>query len=148
MELASMIAGEPFSDHPQCVCPVLAGFLRSYNDALSDRRRQDLYAYAAKSVGTRGELWIELERVARCNRWAAEMQASRRWLPRRFRRVDLTPKPVQRSEAAGARAARAIGRHTSATHAQALALLDELCEVGSAQHVAVPWRRGTQRRPV
>jgi hypothetical protein len=27
-----MLAGERFSDHPQAVCPVLAGLLRSYND--------------------------------------------------------------------------------------------------------------------
>jgi len=25
MELASMLAGEPFSDHPDSVCPVIAG---------------------------------------------------------------------------------------------------------------------------
>src|SRR5437764_4983871 len=54
MELASMLAGEPFSDHPESVCPVISTFLRSYNDAVDDRRRQDLYAYAARAVGSRG----------------------------------------------------------------------------------------------
>jgi hypothetical protein len=44
MELASMLAGEPFSDHPQAVCPVIGSFLRAYNDRIDDRRRQDLYA--------------------------------------------------------------------------------------------------------
>ena len=39
MELASMLADEPFTDHPQCVCPVIASFLRSYNDVASDRGR-------------------------------------------------------------------------------------------------------------
>jgi hypothetical protein len=29
MELASMLAGEPFSDRPATVCPVIAGFLGS-----------------------------------------------------------------------------------------------------------------------
>ena len=28
VELASMLAGERFSDHPPTVCPVIAGFLR------------------------------------------------------------------------------------------------------------------------
>src|ERR1044072_7923842 len=43
MELSSMLAGEPFSDRPRCVDPVIAAFLRTYNDGLDDRRRQDLY---------------------------------------------------------------------------------------------------------
>ncbi len=32
MELASMLADEPFSDHPKSVCPLIAAFLRDYND--------------------------------------------------------------------------------------------------------------------
>ena len=28
MELASMLAGEPFTDHPASVCPVIGSFLR------------------------------------------------------------------------------------------------------------------------
>ena len=52
MELASMLAGEPFSDHPSSTCPVIGAFLRAYNDGLPDDRRQDLYEYAAKVVGT------------------------------------------------------------------------------------------------
>jgi hypothetical protein len=47
MELASMLAGEPFSDRPASVCPVIAGFMRAYNDRIDDERRQDLYRYAA-----------------------------------------------------------------------------------------------------
>ena len=43
MELSSMLAGEPFSDRPRCVDPVIAAFLRTYNDGLDDSRRQDLY---------------------------------------------------------------------------------------------------------
>ena len=53
MELASMLAGEPFSDHPLSVCPVIGSFMRAYNDRIDDRRRQDLFAYAAKVVGSR-----------------------------------------------------------------------------------------------
>ena len=29
LEVVSMFAGEPFSDRPRCVCPVLAAFARS-----------------------------------------------------------------------------------------------------------------------
>jgi hypothetical protein len=49
MELASMLADRTFSDHPQSACPVIAAFLRSYNDHVDDRRRQDLYRYAARA---------------------------------------------------------------------------------------------------
>ena len=53
MELASMLSGESFSDHPTTVCPIIAAFLRSYNDCIDARRRQDLYPYAAKIVDSR-----------------------------------------------------------------------------------------------
>ena len=52
MELASMLAGEPFSDHPASVCPVIGSLLREYNDSLDEQRRQDFYAYASKVVGS------------------------------------------------------------------------------------------------
>lgn len=53
MELASMLAGESFSDHPRSVCPVVGMVLRAYNDGIDDERRQDLYSYAARVVGSR-----------------------------------------------------------------------------------------------
>jgi hypothetical protein len=53
MELASMLSGERFSDHPRSVCPVIAMVLRAYNDGIDQERRQDLYTYAAAVVGTR-----------------------------------------------------------------------------------------------
>lgn len=62
VELASMLAGEPFSDHPLSVCPVIAALLRSYNDRVDDSRRQHLYPYAAKIVGTRGPGHVERSR--------------------------------------------------------------------------------------
>jgi hypothetical protein len=42
MEAVSYIAGEPWSDHPECVCPVIAAFLRNWNDNLPDDRRDEL----------------------------------------------------------------------------------------------------------
>src|SRR4051794_4115773 len=53
MELASMLAGERFSDHPRAVCPVIAAVLRAYNDGTDDERRQDLYRLASEAIGTR-----------------------------------------------------------------------------------------------
>ena len=51
-----MLAGEPFSDHPESVCPVIGSFLRAYNDmAAWDRVERKppidvLGIYAARSV--------------------------------------------------------------------------------------------------
>jgi hypothetical protein len=42
MEAVAYVAGEPWSDHPACACPVISAFLRSWNDSLptdADRDR-------------------------------------------------------------------------------------------------------------
>jgi hypothetical protein len=131
MELASMLAGEPFSDRPASVCPVIAGFMRSYNDRIDDERRQDLYRYASEVVGSRATPEVEHARERRCLEWAEEMRRQRprplRWM------VRTTPATVDRRlglDAAGTYAARSIRRHGDRTHAAALALMDELLGMG------------------
>src|SRR5579862_4144800 len=129
MELASMLAGEPFSDHPASVCPVIASFLRAYNDAIDDERRQDLYAYASRAVGTRAGPDASRRRAQRLYAWARELQR-RRWtkrLPLARGGLALRRKPSALS--IGTYAVHAIKRHSDESHAQALALLDELLEV-------------------
>jgi len=42
MELVSVVAGEPFTDHPQCVHPALALAARVVNDQVGDVVRQSL----------------------------------------------------------------------------------------------------------
>src|SRR4051794_24827175 len=42
MELVSVVAGEPFTDHPQCVHPALALAARVVNDQVGDTVRQGL----------------------------------------------------------------------------------------------------------
>lgn len=54
MELASYVAGEPFSDHPQCVSPVIGAFLRRYNDLVDDEARQKLRPFVAPGSGIYG----------------------------------------------------------------------------------------------
>jgi hypothetical protein len=63
MELASMLAGERFSDRPSAVCPVVAAVVRAYNDALDDQRRQDLLRFASDAVGTRGGFDLQRRRA-------------------------------------------------------------------------------------
>jgi len=133
MELASMLAGEPFSDRPAAVCPVIAGFMRAYNDRVDDERRQDLYRYAAEVVGTRATPEVEQRRERRCLEWAEDMRRQRprplRWMAR------SAPGSVDRRlglDAAGTYAARSIRRHGYRTHVAALALVDELIAMGRA----------------
>src|SRR5438270_2247858 len=77
MELASMLAGEPFSDHPRCACPVIGSFLRAYNDSVDDARRQDLYAYAAQVVGSRSSAAVQRARGERLAAWELELRRRR-----------------------------------------------------------------------
>jgi hypothetical protein len=69
MEVASMLAGEAFSDEPACVCPVIAEFLRTYNDELDHYRRQDLFEYASLVVNTRTGAREERRRANLCLDW-------------------------------------------------------------------------------
>jgi hypothetical protein len=140
MELASMLAGEQFSDHPASVCPVIGSFLRAYNDSVDDSRRQDLYAYAAKVVGTRTSAEGQRARAERLLAWAAQMR-QRRWtrffLPARLRAVGLHRHPPM--DAVGTHAVHAIPRHTDHTHAEALGLIDQLLAIGTpSELVRVP----------
>jgi hypothetical protein len=131
MELASMLAGEPFTDHPASVCPVIGSFLRSYNDSIDSRRRQSLYEYASKVVGSRGCASTQQARAARLSEWAQEMQRSRRrWFPvRPLRRIGRLRRPP--IDAIGSYAVHSISKHTDRTHAAALALVDELLAVSA-----------------
>jgi hypothetical protein len=70
MELASMLGGEAFSDRPHSVCPVVAGFLRGYNDLVDDERRQELYGYASEVVGSAGDRMVRWRRRRMLRRWA------------------------------------------------------------------------------
>lgn len=132
LELASMLAGEHFSDHPVSVCPVVGSFLRAYNDSIGEGRRQDLYDYASRIVGTRGPLEVQRQRSQRLIEWAEEMHRRgwRRYLPL-SRLTDRRLRPGRSLTSAGTYAAHAIGRHSDQTHRQALALLDELLDIGT-----------------
>jgi hypothetical protein len=132
MELASVLAGEPFSDHPRAVCPVIASLLRTYNDVVDPERRQRLIPYAAAVVGTRAGRGVRRRRAARCAAWATERggrphgRQSRRGLAGGYR---------ARLGAGGT----AMARWAIATmrplddddHAAVLALIDELIELDS-----------------
>ena len=71
MEAVSYVAGERWSDAPQCTCPIIAGFLRSWNDGLptdADRDRL-LRPLIPAVIGTRSTLAVELRRAAMAADW-------------------------------------------------------------------------------
>ena len=129
MELASMLAGERFTDHPVSVCPVLGSFLRAYNDLIDDFRRQDLYAYASKIVGSRSSKEVQRQRAERLAEWSREITGRRPGRLVRLRRLSRMGKA--QTERVGIIAVRSIRHSTNKTHGAALELIDELLRVDS-----------------
>jgi hypothetical protein len=69
VELASLVARERFSDRPECVCPVIAAFLRGWNDRSAYADRQRLRPYAQRIVGTRASRNVTRWRRDLCLGW-------------------------------------------------------------------------------
>jgi hypothetical protein len=55
MEFASLLAGEPFSDHPSCTHPLLAALARHVNDCTSDAGRPRLAVLIPSVIGLTGD---------------------------------------------------------------------------------------------
>lgn len=64
MEAVAYVAGEEWSDHPQCACPVIANFLRLWNDALPDdgTRTRLLVPLIPRIIGSSSTEEVELRR--------------------------------------------------------------------------------------
>src|SRR4051812_27108552 len=77
VELASMLAGDRFSDQPRSACAAIAGFVRGYNDAIDDGRRQDLYAIASLLVDSAGTTEATHARMWRLIRYARDLRPRR-----------------------------------------------------------------------
>lgn len=137
MELASMLAGEPFNDHPRSVCPVIGAVLRAYNDSVDDERRQDLYVYAAKVVGSRGPTSLERARAQQVTSWILERPPGRLRRLLRMRRAAIVPGPPY--EPLGMEAVRALATRDDRGHQELLACVDHLLAMTGADTSA----RGT-----
>jgi hypothetical protein len=66
MELASYLAGEPWSDHPSCTHPLLASLARDVNDHVADYARSRLAPHIPEVIGLNGDdprvdAWIARE---------------------------------------------------------------------------------------
>src|SRR5579875_963686 len=78
MEWVSYVAGEPHSDSPQCVSPVLRALCISLNDEQPDAARQKLRPYLARTIGTAGD-GLDEERAWMAMDWLIRIYAPR-WL--------------------------------------------------------------------
>jgi hypothetical protein len=74
-EAAAWLAGQPHTDHPPCVSPLLAAYGRSLNDMLPDDTRQQLKQYIRPALNTAGD-GKDLTRT-----WLALDWLIRTWLP-------------------------------------------------------------------
>jgi len=123
-----MLAGERFGDRSPSVCPVIGAILRAYNDNVDDRRRQDLYRFAADAVDTRRNYHAQRRRADAALDWAVARRASRGGT------ILAPPDPEgPRDEIAyyvvGALISRGRGLWSDEEHAKMIALLDELIEI-------------------
>jgi hypothetical protein len=74
LEAASWIAGERFSDHPDCVDPVIAAFGRSWNDQLAQEDRDRLLKpILPKLIGTRSTPAVQDVRAFMAADWAVRV---------------------------------------------------------------------------
>jgi hypothetical protein len=79
MEAVSYVAGEPFSDRPECASPVITSFLVSWNDSMDDVDRQMLKPYIVRLVGTRTGKRHEEQRAWMLTDWLAR-ECAPAWL--------------------------------------------------------------------
>jgi hypothetical protein len=76
MEAVAYVAGEPWSDHPECACPVISAFMRAWNDGLSaDDRSALLRPLIPRLVGTRGSKALEARRSLMAADWLVRTHA-------------------------------------------------------------------------
>ena len=71
LEAVAFVAGEPWSDHPECACPIIGAFLRSWNDFLpTDADRDRLLKPLIRDlVGSKSTKEVEQKRALLCADW-------------------------------------------------------------------------------
>lgn len=122
-----MLAGERFGDRPISVCPVIGAIMRAYNDNVDDRRRQDLYRFAADAVDTRRDFRVQRRRADAALDWA--------WARYQGRGSNLLgpPDPEGPRDEIGYYVVGAIsargGRWSDEEHGAMIALLEELLAI-------------------
>ena len=107
MEAVAFVAGEPWSDAPECACPVISRFLREWNDRLPNAERDILLRpLIPRLIGTRGDSALEQRRAMMAVDWLIRIHTPA-WL--RLAKLDV--------------------------HADALASLPEITDAGQSWSV-------------
>ncbi len=90
MEYASVLAGEKFSDHPQCVHPAVAGLARAANDRIRDDRLRSRLALLVPDMIAIDERdpRVGPQVVVTCLMAVAEVRPLPRWAGRRLMRAE------------------------------------------------------------
>src|SRR5882762_7811859 len=76
MEAVAFVAGEAWSDHPECSCPVISAFLRSWNDGMRSDEERDrlLKPLIPRLIGTKNKL-LEERRSLMAADWLIRVHA-------------------------------------------------------------------------
>src|SRR5207342_3207074 len=71
LEAVAYVAGEPWTDHPSCVDPVLGAFGRAWNDGLPDDETRDrlLKPFIPRLIGTAASPDIQDQRAFMAADW-------------------------------------------------------------------------------
>jgi hypothetical protein len=93
MEWVAYLAGEPHTDHPECVERVLGGLCMILNDCFADAERQRLRPYLARTIGTHDD-GLGPRRLQIWNEWIAQGQAFDR-VPHELLEKLLPLEPIQ-----------------------------------------------------
>src|SRR6185437_15550026 len=106
MEAVAYVAGEPWSDHPQCACPVITSFMIAWNDGLPNDAERDrlLKPLVPQLIDTRSTTAVKERRSYMALDWLIRVHTPK-WL-------DLVP--------------------SLASHAKALRGLDEIVDMAGA----------------
>jgi len=140
MEMVAWLAGESHSDEPRCACPVIAAFVRAFNDALpSDSARgRYLRPWVPRMVNSRsGQAheqargWLGVDAVARALVPMALAHVSRRGEAELMQAL-----PVVRSVHSAKAALRAIETYARDQHAARWVLQRAIDGVPPAKFIA------------
>ena len=76
LEAVAYVANEPYSDQPECCCPVLAKFGQSWNNLMrSDEERDQLLQYVPRLVNTAVSRDLERRRRLLVGEWLLRVYA-------------------------------------------------------------------------
>ena len=128
LEAVAWFEGEAHSDHPKCVCPVLAHFSRSFNDRL-DERRQELVPYIPHLANSVARPEIVLSRLGLLADEFGALGGTADFARRLEARFARAPLPAHATSFGLEIVCDAITLKRSASHC--FAVLDRLLAIGS-----------------